>query len=98
MNSRIRNLEEYHAAYQESVENPEKFWANIAEEFSWRKPWSKVLSWNFDVFDVKCSCRLVGYAVDGLPPDVYHHAHVSARPARFDPEPFYRHRRLPGLS
>ena len=53
MNSRIRNLEEYHTAYQESVENPEKFWANIAEEFSWRKPWSKVLSWNFDAFDVK---------------------------------------------
>ncbi|MBK9637952.1 MAG: acetate--CoA ligase [Bacteroidetes bacterium] len=53
MNSRIRNLEEYHTAYQESVENPEKFWANIAEEFSWRKPWSKVLSWNFNAFDVK---------------------------------------------
>ena len=53
MNSRIRNLEEYHTAYQESVENPEKFWANIAEEFSWRKPWNKVLSWNFDAFDVK---------------------------------------------
>jgi acetyl-CoA synthetase len=53
MNSRIRNLEDYHTAYQESVENPEKFWANIADEFSWKKPWSKVLSWNFDAFDVK---------------------------------------------
>ncbi len=53
MNSRIRNQEEYHKAYQESVENPEKFWANIADEFVWRKPWNKVLDWNFNAFDVK---------------------------------------------
>jgi acetyl-CoA synthetase len=53
MNSRIRTLEEYHKAYRESVEHPEKFWANIAEEFVWRKSWNKVLDWNFDGFDVK---------------------------------------------
>lgn len=53
MNSRITNIEEYHTAYRQSVENPEKFWGDIAAEFTWSKPWEKVVSWNFDAFDVK---------------------------------------------
>lgn len=43
----IRSLEEYHQAYKESVDNPEKFWSDIAGEFYWRKKWDKVLQWNF---------------------------------------------------
>jgi acetyl-CoA synthetase len=30
------------------VENPEQFWATVAENFSWKKKWDKVLSWNFE--------------------------------------------------
>jgi acetyl-CoA synthetase len=50
---RIRTLDEYKAAYQHSVEDPEGFWAEIAQEFVWRKPWKKVLSWNFTEPNVK---------------------------------------------
>lgn len=43
----IKSLEEYHEAYEKSVSNPEGFWAEIAENFMWRKKWDKVLDWNF---------------------------------------------------
>jgi acetyl-CoA synthetase len=43
----IRSLEEYHQAYKESVDDPEKFWSDVAGEFYWRKKWDKVLQWNF---------------------------------------------------
>ena len=45
---RIRSFEEYTAKYKQSVENPEAFWGEIAEHFSWRKKWDQVLDWNFD--------------------------------------------------
>ena len=43
----IKTLEQYKEAYQKSVDNPEEFWAQIAENFQWRKKWDKVLEWNF---------------------------------------------------
>jgi acetyl-CoA synthetase len=43
----ITSIEQYHAAYKKSVEDPEGFWANVAENFQWRKKWDKVLNWNF---------------------------------------------------
>ena len=44
---RILNFEEYAEAYAKSVDRPEEFWSEIAERFSWRKKWDKVLDWNF---------------------------------------------------
>ncbi|SDE96328.1 acetyl-CoA synthetase [Dyadobacter soli] len=44
---RIKTFEEYKVAYQQSVEDPEGFWAEVAQQFQWRKPWKKVLSWDF---------------------------------------------------
>ena len=38
---------QYRAAYAQSVENPEDFWAQIAEQFVWRRKWDRVLTWNF---------------------------------------------------
>ena len=49
----IRTFEEYKAVYQRSVEDPEGFWAEQAGSFDWRKPWDKVLDWNFRDLDVK---------------------------------------------
>jgi acetyl-CoA synthetase len=43
----IKSLEAYHETYQQSIENPEAFWADVASHFQWHKPWDKVLSWNF---------------------------------------------------
>lgn len=49
----IQSLEQYHAEYQKSIENPEIFWAEIADNFTWRKKWDKVLEWNFIEPNVK---------------------------------------------
>lgn len=51
--SRIRTPEQYNEAYRKSVEQPEEFWAEIASSFKWRKPWNKVLEWDFKGPDVK---------------------------------------------
>lgn len=50
---RIRTFEEYESAYKQSVEDPEGFWAEIAQEFTWRKPWKKTLEWDFEGPNVK---------------------------------------------
>jgi acetyl-CoA synthetase len=47
MSLRIHNFEEYELAYVNSIANPEAFWADIANNFQWEQPWSKVLNWNF---------------------------------------------------
>jgi acetyl-CoA synthetase len=44
---KITSFEEYKQVYKQSVEQPEEFWAGIASNFLWRKPWDKVLEWNF---------------------------------------------------
>jgi acetyl-CoA synthetase len=43
----LRSFADYEQAYRHSVEDPEGFWAEIAQEFLWRKPWTKTLEWNF---------------------------------------------------
>ena len=34
---------DYRTLYRNSLENPEKFWAEIAAELVWTKPWDKVI-------------------------------------------------------
>lgn len=51
---RIKSFEEYQEKYKESIENPEAFWASVAENFYWRKPWDRVLEWDFEKPEVKC--------------------------------------------
>lgn len=43
----IKTYEQYQEAYKKSVEQPEEFWASVAENFVWQKKWDKVLDWNF---------------------------------------------------
>ncbi|MDQ3049462.1 MAG: acetate--CoA ligase [Bacteroidota bacterium] len=43
----ITTVDQYKQAYKESESNPEKFWGDIAENFTWRKKWDNVLDWNF---------------------------------------------------
>jgi acetyl-CoA synthetase len=50
---RITSLADYQKTYELSVREPEKFWAGIANEFEWSKPFTKVLDWNFDDYSVK---------------------------------------------
>ncbi len=50
---RINNLEEYHRAYERSVQDPEGFWADIASSFRWQRPWDQVVDWNFTEPNIK---------------------------------------------
>jgi len=50
---RIKDLVDYQETYELSVQEPEKFWAGIANEFEWSKPFTKVLDWNFNDYSVK---------------------------------------------
>ena len=43
----IKNMDEYKKIYNESVENPEKFWGELAEQLDWYKKWDKVLVEDF---------------------------------------------------
>jgi acetyl-CoA synthetase len=49
----IRSFEEYQDVYKRSIENPEEFWAEIANEFTWRKKWHNVLQWDFTKPEIK---------------------------------------------
>jgi acetyl-CoA synthetase len=49
----INSVAEYEQRYKHSVENPEEFWASVAEDFVWRKRWDNVLEWNFYKPEVK---------------------------------------------
>ena len=49
----IKSLEEYHLAYQKSIENPSDFWADVASHFVWKKKWDHVLKWNFEEPNIK---------------------------------------------
>ncbi|ATL46788.1 acetate--CoA ligase [Chitinophaga caeni] len=49
----IKSFEEYQQAWQYSVTDPEGFWAQVADNFYWRKKWDRVLEWNFKDPDVK---------------------------------------------
>lgn len=46
MSNKIQSLSGYIHEYQKSVNEPEKFWARIADSFHWQKPWDNVLSWD----------------------------------------------------
>ena len=50
------NSEQYQEMYQRSVDDPEAFWAEQAEEYlSWFKPWDKVMEWSFNKEDLHIS-------------------------------------------
>ena len=43
----IKSMEAYREAWNKSVQDPEGFWGEVASHFHWKKPWDKVLEWNF---------------------------------------------------
>ena len=49
----ITTFDEYKKEYQKSVDNPEAFWDEIANQFSWKQKWTKTLDWNFEAPTVK---------------------------------------------
>ncbi|MBK9254652.1 MAG: acetate--CoA ligase [Saprospiraceae bacterium] len=53
MTLQIKSIEQYHEAYQKSVEDPEGFWAEQAETFTWHQKWHTVLKNDFIMPDVR---------------------------------------------
>lgn len=49
----IRSIEEYHRIYQRSIDDPEGFWGELAEQLHWYKRWDKVLECDFNRPEVK---------------------------------------------
>ena len=49
----INSFDKYEEVYQASIDNPSEFWAEIAGEFTWQKPWDKTLEWEFNTPNVK---------------------------------------------
>ena len=49
----IRSLEQYHQAYKNSVEDPEKFWGDLSKEFVWHKQPTAILDWDFKKPEVR---------------------------------------------
>ncbi|MBI4822677.1 MAG: acetate--CoA ligase [Nitrospirae bacterium] len=43
----VRSAEEYKRLYEESIQNPEGFWAKMAEEVFWFKKWDRVMDADF---------------------------------------------------
>ena len=43
-------LQDYQAAYQRSIDDPEGFWDEAARELDWFKPWDQVFQWEYPSF------------------------------------------------
>ena len=47
------NTEKYEEMYNESIQNPEKFWSQQAENIDWYKKWDNVMNYDFNTADIK---------------------------------------------
>jgi len=53
MDFKVKSFEDYKSTYKRSVENPDAFWDDIANHYSWQKKWDKTVEWEFDTPSVK---------------------------------------------
>lgn len=49
----VNGLEAYQAQYAESIQDPEAFWAKIAERLTWYRRWDTVRNYDFVQADIK---------------------------------------------
>jgi acetyl-CoA synthetase len=50
----VKSMEEYQALYARSMDDPEGYWAERAEELTtWDRKWDSVLEWDFSTPDIK---------------------------------------------
>ncbi len=53
-NAWIKSFEEYKKLWEQSINDPDNFWAKMAEEFTWFKKWDRVRSYDFkNKIDIK---------------------------------------------
>ncbi len=53
MENLISNFNDYKEVYRKSLQNPETFWSEIANDFVWKKKWDHVLQWDFHKPEIK---------------------------------------------
>tara|TARA_X000000368_G_scaffold402364_1_gene376209 strand:+ start:1942 stop:3837 length:1896 start_codon:yes stop_codon:yes gene_type:complete len=53
MNEKITAIEQYKIEYAKSIENPEQFWEEKANNFTWQRKWDNILSWDFSKPELK---------------------------------------------
>ena len=53
MEKNILSFKEYKKAYKKSIENPELFWSEKANNFKWERKWDTTLLWDFTKPEVK---------------------------------------------
>jgi len=46
-NAHVSSMESYREQYDESISDPEAFWAKTAERLDWIAPWTNVRSFDF---------------------------------------------------
>ena len=51
--SLIESLDQYKSKYQKSIENPEEFWGEIADDFTWFEKWNNILDYDMLNADFK---------------------------------------------
>ena len=49
----INSLDKYKEIYKSSIDDPDKYWANIAERITWYQPWETVRNFNFKEGKIK---------------------------------------------
>ena len=58
------SMEQYQEMYQRSVQDPDGFWAEIAEQFVWKEKWTKVREYSFEA-TTKPEDLYVKWFIDG---------------------------------
>jgi len=41
------NFPDYESVYKKSIENPDEFWSEVANQLEWFSKWEKILEWNY---------------------------------------------------
>jgi len=45
----VKSTDQYREMYKRSLEDPDGFWSEVADEFYWDKKWNRVADYNFDL-------------------------------------------------
>jgi acetyl-CoA synthetase len=48
-NAWVKSMDEYKELYQQSIDDPDTFWAQMADQFYWERRWDKVRNYNFSM-------------------------------------------------
>jgi acetyl-CoA synthetase len=46
-NAHVKSFDQYDKMYKQSIEDPDKFWGEIASQFHWNKKWNRVRDFSF---------------------------------------------------